>query len=322
MLRRRSALGILGATMVALTGTAMAQSYPTAPVKLIVPYGAGGASDTMARYLAQRLGERLGQPVVVENMPGAAGSIAYVAVSKSPPDGYTIGYMTSSLAINPVIRAKVGYDPVRSFVPITSFVEIQNVLIVPAASPSRTVSDLVATARKYPGKLNYVSLGPGSTPHLSAEQFLAAAGAKAQAVPYKQTTQAYTDLVEGRVDFWIASMPSTLPHVRAGKARALAVAGPKRSPAYPDVPTLTESGIKASSTFWQGLFAPAGTPQAAIDRINAAVHQVVAEPKTQAFFDKLGAELGAGTPDELAKVLRDEMEQWSRIAKEIGLRIM
>ena len=252
----------LALAFAALAGTAAAQDYPTRPIRLIVPYGAGGASDVMARFLAQKLGESLGQTVVVENQAGAAGTTAYISVAKAQPDGYTLGYATSSLAINAVLKPKLGYDPVRDFIPVSQFRRSAERAgrARQLAGPS-TVGDLVAQAKQKPGELNYVSLGPGSTPHLSAELFLAAAGIKAQQVPYKQTTQAYTDLMEGRVQFWIASMPSTLPHVRSGKVRALAVASGKRSPAYPDVPTLTESGFPAESTFWQGVFVPAGTPR-------------------------------------------------------------
>jgi tripartite-type tricarboxylate transporter receptor subunit TctC len=313
---RRTALA---AALLALAGPAAAQDYPTRPVRMIVPYGAGGASDVMARFLAQKLGDLLGQTLVVENLPGAAGTTAYISVAKAAPDGYTLGYATSSLAINAVLKPKLGYDPIRDFAPISNFVEIQNVLIVPASSPFRSVADLVAEAKKRPGELNYVTLGPGSTPHLSAELLLAAAGIKAQQVPYKQTTQAYTDLMEGRVQFWIASMPSTLPHVRSGKVRALAVASAKRSPAYPDVPTLIESGVQAESTFWQGLFAPAGTPAAIIAKLNAAVRQVVAQPQTRAFYDKLGAELATSTPEQLTALLHQEIDKWSKISKDVGL---
>jgi tripartite-type tricarboxylate transporter receptor subunit TctC len=305
--------------LAALTGVAAAQDYPTRPIRLIVPYGAGGASDVMARYLGQKLGDALGQTVVVENQPGAAGTTAYIAVAKAQPDGYTLGYATSSLAINAVLRPKLGYDPIRDFAPVSNFVEIQNVLIVPASSPAKTVADLVALAKQKPGALNYVSLGPGSTPHLSAELFLTAAGAKAQPVPYKQTTQAYTDLIEGRVQFWIASMPSTLPHVRSGKVRALAVASTKRSPAYPDVPTLIEAGIPAESTFWQGVFVPAGTPPAIAAKLNAAMHKVAQQEETKAFYAKLGAELSPSTADQLATTLRREIQKWTKISKDIGL---
>ncbi len=303
----------------ALSGPAAAQDYPNRPIRLIVPYGAGGASDVMARYLGQKLGEALGQSVVVENQAGAAGTAAYIAVAKAAPDGYTLGYATSSLAINAVLKPKLGYDPIREFMPVTNFVEVQNVLIVPASSPAKTVADLVAMARQNPGALNYVSLGPGSTPHLSAELFLTAAGVKAQQVPYKQTTQAYTDLMENRVQFWIASMPSTLPHVRSGKVRALAVASTKRATVYPDVPTLIESSVNAESTFWQGLFVPTGTPQPLIARLNAAVHRIAAMPETKDFYGKLGAELSTGTPAELAAILNREIDKWTKIAKDIGL---
>ena len=314
---KRWALAVMA--LAAFTGTAPAQDYPNRPVRLIVPYGAGGASDVMARYLGQRLGDLLGQAVVVENQAGAAGTAAYVSVAKATPDGYTLIYATSSLAINAVLKPKLGYDPIRDFAPISHFVSVHNVLVVPASSNFRTVADLVSEAKRRPGALNYVSLGPGSTPHLSAELFTSAAGIKAQQVPYKQTTQAYTDLIEDRVQFWIASMPSTLPHVQSGKARALAVASAKRSAAYPDVPTLIESGVPAESAFWQGLFAPAGTPPAIVARLNAAVRQIIAQPETKAFYAKLGAELGASTPEELAGMLQAELEKWTKISKDIGL---
>ncbi len=314
---RRGALA-LGLMLALLAGGAAAQDYPTRSVKLIVPYGAGGASDVMARFLAQKLGDKLGQTVVVENMPGAAGTTAYVAMSKATADGYTLGYVTSSLAINAVLK-KVGYDPVGQFTPVSNFVEIQNVLIVPASSPAKSVKDLIAMARTKPDALNYVSLGSGSTPHLSAELFLSAAGAKAQPVPYKQTTQAYTDLMEGRVQFWIASMPSTLPHVRSGKVRALAVASTRRAPVYPDVPTLIESGVQAESTFWQGVFVPTGTPQAIITKLNKAMHEIAATEDAKAFYGKLGAELAPGTAAELSGMVKSEMAKWAKIGKDIGL---
>ena len=273
----------------------------------------------MARYLGQKLGDALGQPVVVENQAGAAGTAAYIAVAKAAPDGYTLGYATSSLAINAVLKPKLGYDPIREFIPVSNFVEVQNVLVVPAGSPAKTVGDLVTAAKQKPGELNYVSLGLGSTPHLSAELFLAAAGIKAQQVPYKQTTQAYTDLMEGRVQFWIASMPSTLPHVQSGKLRALAVASTKRSAAYPDVPTLIEAGVPAESTFWQGVFVPGGTPPAISAKLNTVVHQIAQQQETKDFYAKLGAELAPSTPDQLAAMLRKEIDKWTKISKDIGL---
>ncbi len=298
---------------------AAAEDYPVRPIKLIVPYSAGGASDVMARYLAQKLGDRLGQSIIVENQAGAAGSTAYVTVAKAQPDGYTLIYATSSLAINAVLKPKLGYDPVRDFAPITNVLEVNNVLVVPAASDLHSVADLVAAAKNKPGELNYVTLGPGSTPHLSAELFTGAAGIKAQPVAYKLTTQAYTDLIENRVQFWIASMPSTLPHVRSGKIRALAVLSAKRSAAYPDVPTLIESGVNAETTFWQGLFAPAGTPAAVVTKINAATREVIGQAETQAWYANLGAELGATTPEQLAATVRDELKTWSGIVKRMGL---
>lgn len=293
--------------------------YPNRPVRLIVPYGAGGASDVMARQFGQKLSERIGQSVVIENLPAAAGTVAYTTVARSAPDGYTLVYGTSSLAVNAVLKAKPAYDPVADFQPVSALLSVQNLLVVPNALPVKTVGDLVQLAKTKPGELNYVSLGPGSTPHLSAELFRAAAGIDIQQVAYKQTTQAYTDLIENRVQLWIASMPSALPHVKSGKLRALAVAGDRRSPALPDVPTLRESGIPADSIFWQGVFAPAATPMPIVNKLNAVIRTLVAEPQFQAWYLALGAELGASTPDELGDVVRREMQKWSKIANDIGI---
>ena len=301
-------------------GSALADdTYPSRPIRLIVPYGAGGASDVMARYFGQKLSERIGQPIVIENQAAAAGTVAYTSAARATPDGYTLLYGTSSLPVNAVLRAKPPYDPVKDFEPITKLIAVQNLMVVPNSLPATSVKELIQLAKDKPRTLNYVSLGPGSTPHLSAELFRTAAGIEVQQVPYKQTTQAYTDLIENRVQFWIASMPSALPHVKAGKLRALAVIGTRRSPALPNVPTLLELGIQAELTFWQGLFAPSGTPVAIVQKLNAAAREVVADPATQAWYLELGAELEVSTPAELANSVRMEMEKWSKIANDIGI---
>jgi tripartite-type tricarboxylate transporter receptor subunit TctC len=313
------ALSLATALLAATAGARADETYPNRPIRLVVPYGAGGASDVMARYFGQKLSERLGQPVTIDNQAAAAGTVAYTSVARAAPDGYTLAYGTSSLAVNAVLKAKPAYDPVADFAPISTLLAVQNLLVVSNALPAKSVAELVQLAKAKPGELNYVSLGPGSTPHLSAELFRAAAGVDVQQVAYKQTTQAYTDLIENRVQLWIASMPSALPHVQSGKLRALAVAGQRRSPALPDVPTLLESGIPAESTFWQGLFAPAGTPLAIVQKLNAATHAIVADPETRAWYLKLGAELGGSTPEQLADEVRKEMAKWTKIANDIGI---
>jgi tripartite-type tricarboxylate transporter receptor subunit TctC len=313
------ALSLAAAVLAAAAGARADDTYPNRPIRLVVPYGAGGASDVMARYFGQKLSDRLGQPVTIDNQAAAAGTVAYTSVARAAADGYTLVYGTSSLAVNAVLKAKPSYDPVADFTPISTLLAVQNLLVVPNTLPVKSVAELVALAKAKPGELNYVSLGPGSTPHLSAELFRAAAGINIQQVAYKQTTQAYTDLIENRVQLWIASMPSALPHVQSGKLRALAVAGTGRSPALPDVPTLLESGIPAESTFWLGLFAPAGTPAAILQKLNAATHAIVADPETKAWYLKLGAELSASTPEQLAGDVRKEMAKWTKIAHDIGI---
>jgi tripartite-type tricarboxylate transporter receptor subunit TctC len=302
-------------------GAAHADSYPSRSVRVIAPYSAGGASDVMARYFGQKLSEHWGQPIVIDNQPGAAGSAAYIAAAKAPADGYTIAYATSSFAANAVLKPKLGYDPVREFAPVSTLLEVQNVLVVPASLPVQSVADLVALAKKRPGELNYVSLGVGSSPHLSMELFRSATGINIQHVPYKLTTQGYTDLIEGRVQLWLSSMPSALPFIRSGKLRALAVAGAKRSPALPDVPTLTEAGVQAETTFWHAFFVSAGTPPDIVGKVNAGLRHVIAQKETRDWFLNLGAEIGASTPEELAAVLQKEMAKWTKIAKDIGLEL-
>jgi tripartite-type tricarboxylate transporter receptor subunit TctC len=317
----RLAIIALGAAFLAFAGGAGAEEgYPSRPIRLVVPYSAGGASDVMARYFGQKLGELLGRNVVIENMAAAAGTVAYTTVARAPADGYTLVYGTSSIAVNAALRAKSPYDPIRDFQPISPLLVVQNVLVVPISLPVQSVAELVALAKQKPGALNYVSLGPGSSPHLSMELFRAAAGISVQQVPYKLTTQGYTDLIDGRVQLWLASMPSALSFIQSGRLRALAVAGPTRSAALPDVPTLIESGVAAETTFWHGLFAPAGLAPEIAGKLNRAVHDIVAQPETRAWYFKLGAELGAGTPEQLGAEARREMDKWTKIAKEIGIQ--
>ena len=320
-MRVRAAIVALGvAVLAAVQGVRAEEAYPSRAIRLIVPYGAGGASDVMARYFGQKLAERWKANVVIENMAAAAGTIAYTTVARAPADGYTLVYGTSSIAVNAALRTKSPYDPVKDFRPISSLLAVQNVLVVPMSLPVKSVAELVALATQKPGALNYVSLGPGSSPHLSMELFRSAAGITVQQVPYKLTTQAYTDLIDGRIQLWLASMPSALAFIQSGKIRALAVAGPVRSVALPDVPTLIESGVQAETTFWHGLFAPAGVSTDIAAKLNRAVHDIVAQPEAKAWYLKLGAELGAGTPEQLGAEVRKEMAKWTAIAKQIGIQ--
>ena len=317
---RLAIVAISVALLAVIHGARAEEAYPNRPIRLIVPYSAGGASDVMARYFAQKLTELWKTNVVIENMAAAAGTIAYTTVARAQADGYTLVYGTSSIAVNAALRTKSPYDPVKDFRPISSLLAVQNVLVVPMSLPVKSVAELVALAKQKPGALNYVSLGPGSSPHLSMELFRSAAGITVQQVPYKLTTQAYTDLIDGRIHLWLASMPSALPFIQSGKIRALAVAGPVRSVALPDVPTLIESGVQAETTFWHGLFAPAGVSNEIAAKLNRAVHEIVAQPETKAWYLKLGAELGAGTPEQLGAGVRTEMAKWTAIAKQIGIQ--
>ena len=317
---RLAVVAFFATVLATMSGAGAEEAYPSRPIRLIVPYSAGGASDVMARYFGQKLTELWKANVVIENMAAAAGTVAYTTVARAQADGYTLAYGTSSIAVNAALRTKSPYDPVKDFRPISSLLVVQNGLVVPVSLPVKSVAELVALAKQRPGALNYVSLGPGSTPHLSMELFRSTAGITVQQVPYKLTTQAYTDLIDGRVQLWLASMPSALPFIQSGRLRALAVAGPARSVALPNVPTLIESGVAAETTFWQGLFAPAGVAPDIAAKLNRAVHDIVAQPETKAWYLKLGAELGAGTPEQLAAEVRKEMEKWTAIAKQIGIQ--
>ena len=300
---------------------ASAQGYPSKPVRLIVPYPPGGGNDTLGRLFAAKLGERMGQPFVVENRPGAGTMIGTEAAAKAPPDGYTI--LLSSIATHalaPNLYARVPYDPVRDFAPITLLGIAPTVLVVNSELPAKSVGELIALAKKQ--QLAYASGGNGTPPHINAEVFKAAAGVDLLHVAYKGGGPALVDLIAGRVHVMLDTAASAMPHVRAGKLRALALSAPKRSAEYPDLPTFAEAGLPQYETnAWYSMHAPAGTPPEVVRRLNADLVAIVKDADVVARFKQLSTEPVGNSPEEFGAFVKAELEKYSRIIKGAGIRL-
>jgi tripartite-type tricarboxylate transporter receptor subunit TctC len=316
----RAALVIVLAVIAAGTS---AQTYPTRPIRLVVPFPAGGTTDILAREVGQRLSVSLGQPVVVDNRPGAAGNIGSDLVAKSAPDGYTLLMCTvSTHAINPNLYAKLPYDHVKDFAPVILVAGVPNVLEVTPSLPVNTVSDLIKLAKEKPGQINFASSGSGTSIHLSGELFKTMAGVDMTHVPYKGSAPAITDLMGGQVQVMFDNLPSSLQQIKAGKLRAIAVTSAQRAPALPNVPTIAESGLAGfEASSWFGVVAPAGTPQAIIARINADVNQWLQSPDAKEKLLAQGAAAAGGTPEQFAAYIRTETEKWAKVVKASGAKV-
>jgi tripartite-type tricarboxylate transporter receptor subunit TctC len=300
-----------------------AAGFPDRPVRLIVPFPPGGGTDILARPVAQKLGEKWGQPVIVENRAGAGGNIGTEAAARAPADGYTLVLGTvGTHAINQSLYRHLPYDAVRDFAAITLVANTPNVLVVNPAVPARSVQELIALAKGRPGALNYASPGNGTPPHLAAEIFKNMAGVSITHVPYKGSGPAMTDLLGGQVQMMIANAPVVLPYIKSGKLVGLASTSAARPAMLRDLPTLSEAGLKGyEADTWYGLFAPAGTPPAVVDKLNADVVAVLKSPEIQAFFAQQGAEvIGDSAADASAKV-RAEVEKWHGVIQAIGLKL-
>jgi tripartite-type tricarboxylate transporter receptor subunit TctC len=302
---------------------ATAQTYPAKPVRMMVPFPAGGGSDTMGRIVGNKLSERLGQQIVVENRPGAAGSIGADIVARAPADGYTLLLgSTSELVQYPNVNPKIPYDPVRDFAPITLVGTIPLVLVVHPSLPVRNVKDLVALAKGRPGEINFGSAGQGATTHLAVELFILLSKVKLTHVPYKGSPQAVADLVAGNVQLGIPTMPAALPFIKSGRVKVLAVSTAKRAANLPDVPTLAEAGVKGyEATLWTGILAPTGTPPPIIDRLNGEIAKVLALKDVQEALARQGAEAQSGTPAQFSAFIKSDYAKWARVVKESGIRI-
>ncbi|MDE5456253.1 tripartite tricarboxylate transporter substrate binding protein [Bradyrhizobium sp. CSA112] len=318
MISRRTAicLAVIGLSAVAPMGSASAQDYPTRPVKWIVGYPPGGATDIIARLLGQRLSERLGQQFVIENKPGAGNNIATESVINAEPDGYTLLFVNPANYINATLYANLKFNVVRDIAPIAAFNRVPNVMTVNKDVPAKTAAEFIAYVKANPGKVNLASSGNGTSVHLSGEMFMAMSGAKMQHVPYRGAAPAITDLLGGQVQLIFDNMPSILQHVRAGSVRALAVTGTARSPLLPDVPVLADTipGYEASALF--GVGAPKNTPKAVIEKLNKEINAVLAEPAIKARLLDLGGEPLIGPPEAFGAMIVAETDKWKKVIQE------
>ncbi len=307
--------------LVAFAGIASAQTYPDRPITLVVPYPAGGGNDVLGRLVAERMSKALGGTIIVENRGGAGGTIATRQVAKSAPDGYTLLIATSSLAINPALYPNVGYDPIKDFAPIGLLASGANVVLVHPSVPANSIAELIALAKKEPGKLNFASTGSGSSVHLAAELFAAMAGIKINHVPYRGSGPALNDLLGGHVTMMFATVPSAAGIAKGDKVRALAVSSAKRSVAFPDLPTIAEAGLTGYvAELHYGLVAAAGTPRPIIDRLNAALRAALDDPTLRERLAREGAVPLPSTPEEYAADIAAEEQMWGKIVRDAGVK--
>ena len=321
-LRRASRALILAAFAAGVAPAVHAQTYPDRPIKLVVPWPPGGATDSLGRLLAQRLSERLGQTVIVDNKPGAGGNIGTASFVREKADGYTLLMATSSTnAANPHLYSRLGFDAAKDFAPVAFVAEIPNILEVPKQSPFHSVADVIAAAKAEPGKLNYGSGGVGSSQHLAGSMFKHLKGADVMHIPYKGSGPAVSDLLAGQVDMMLDT--GSLAQVQAGALRALAVASHQRLPALPNVPTFEEAGVpKMYASAWYGIVAPAGTPPDVVQRLNKEVNAVVASPDVKQRMENMGALVPAGqSPEEFGAFIQSEIKRYAEIVKISGAKM-
>ncbi len=309
--------------LLGLTVPAASQDYPSRPITLIVPYAAGGGNDVMARIVAERMSKSLGQQIVIENKGGAGGSIATRQIAKSAPDGYTLGLGgTGTHAINPTLYPNVGYDPRKDFAPVGLIASSALVVLVNNAVAAKSIGELIALAKREAGKLNYASAGVGSGIHLGAELFATMAGIRLTHIPYQGSSPALTDLLGGHVAIYFSSLPPAISLVREGKVRALAVTGPRRAPGFPDLPTVAEAALPGyEAVLHYGIVAPAGTPRAIVDKLNAALNAALAEPEVRAKIIADGADPLPGTPEDYAADIDREETKWSKVVQVSGAKV-
>ena len=299
------------------------QSYPNRPVRWIVPFAPSGPTDIMSRAVAEKLSQRLGQPFVVDNRAGAGGNIGAEVVAKSAPDGYTlmIGHVGTH-AINSALYSKVGFDPVRDFAPITLIATLPLALVVHTSVPVKDVKELIAYAKARPGQLNFASAGNGGPTHLTGELLKTSAHIDIVHVPYKGNAAALTDVVAGRVQMMFSNMLTAMPHVRAGKLRAIGISSPKRSPQAPDLPTVAESGVPGFSAVpWYGVLGPAALPRSIVSKLNLEIGRALALPDMHERFVAQGIDLQASTPEEFGALIKSELVKWRKVVRDAGAKV-
>jgi tripartite-type tricarboxylate transporter receptor subunit TctC len=320
MLQLRSSLWMVAAVLALSAASALAQTYPSKPIRLVVGFTPGGGVDINARLLAPKLTEFLGQPVIVENRPGAGTNIANELVAKAAPDGYTLLINTPAVAINMALYRKLPYDTLRDLVAVSIFSEAPNILVVHNGVPARDAKELVALARAKPGTLNYSSAGSGTTQHLAGELLKLRTGTDIVHVPYKGTAPSLTSLVAGEVDMSFANIPAILQHVKAGRLRPLASTGTKRAELMPDVPTMKEAGIDVEVTVWYAVLAPSATPREIVGTLAGAIMKAARSPDIRTRLLDQGAEPVGSTPEEFDRVLRAEVAKWQEVIGAAGIR--
>jgi tripartite-type tricarboxylate transporter receptor subunit TctC len=300
---------------------AVADEFPSRPIKWIVGYPAGGTTDILARLIGQWLSEHLGQQVIIENRPGAGNNIGTEAAINAPPDGYTVLLVNPANGINGALYKKLNFNFVRDIAPVAGLTRVPNVMEINPDVPAKSVQEFIDYAKAHPGKINMASSGNGTSVHLSGELFKMMTGVNLQHVPYRGAAPALTDLISGQVQLMFDNMPSSIEHIRAGKLRALAVTTAVRSPALPDVPTVAETVPGYEASAWFGMGAPKGTPPEIINKLNAQVNAALADPNIQARLADLGGNVMAGTPADFGKVIADETEKWTKVVNAVGISV-
>ena len=319
----KACLSLLAASLLAVVAAAAsAQGYPNKPVKIIVPFGAGGPADIYARAIAQRLSEPLGQQVIVEDRPGAGSAVGTDVVAKSAPDGYTLLMISNTHTINETLNPKLPYNLLRDFAPITQVNVMPNVLVVNPALGVNSVKELIALAKSKPGKLNYASSGPGTPYHLAAELFKAMTQTFIVHIPHKASGEARASVLGGQVEMMFDSLPTTVQQIKSGKMKGLAITSVKRSPLLPDMPTVAEAGVPGyEADLWLGLVAPAGTPAAIINRLHDETVKILQRADVRASFIQQGTEPIGSTPVQFAAMLKTDVERWGKVVRFSGAKV-
>jgi len=319
---RMAVLVAWGAALVLGAGVTAAQPYPSKPIKMIIAFPPGGTSDFVGRVVANKLGEFLGQPVVIDNKPGATGLIGTLAVAQAAPDGYTILLAPSDFSLVPALQPKPPYDPLKDFAPVGMVIDYPHVLVASPNLPANNAKELIALAKAKPGQLNFASGGNGATNHVSGELFNQTSGINITHVPYKGNGPAITDLMADRVQLLFTSIGPVEGQLKAGKLKALAVTGKSRLTALPDVMTVSESALSGYTfTLWYGIVAPAGTPKPIIDRLNADLRKTMASAEVKEKLANIGGDLTVGSPEEFATLLGTEQARWIKLAKDTGIKL-
>ncbi|HZF19249.1 MAG TPA: tripartite tricarboxylate transporter substrate binding protein [Burkholderiales bacterium] len=319
------ALGLLALGLGAIVAPGLARAqpadWPARPIRFILPFPPGGGTDILGRLIAERLTAGLGQPVVTENRGGAGGNVGAEAAAKSPPDGYTIVLVAPSLAISPSLYSKLAYDPVKDFAPVSLVATVPNVMITNPSVPAATLKEFIVLAKSKPGQMNFGSGGSGTSNHLAGELFNIVAGVKLVHVPYKGVNLAMNDVLSGRVQLVFIGIPAAVPHIKAGKLRALALASTQRSAVLPDVPTADEAGLpKFEVTTWYGILTPAGTPRPVVARLNGELGRIMHSPELKGRLEALATDPVTSTPEEFADLIRREIAKWGEVVREASLK--